>query len=1448
MATYNQDLIFTVLPNGQTTQTVNGTTGTYLKFSVAVSPRLSSDSSATTQLSSYPDWSAGAHTWPDTLTALVSSISLQLRIPSLHELPAVQTGDFLPDAQLFSTVLGATTPVTPYVYAGLENRKIRSAPVGDVVDHLGDLYGMFGATSPAEFPTYEALVPAAAFGALGFEQFYNPTLGGPHDPGILGIGPERKQILLDALETALAENHAIPYDLSAIANSLDPSVPGAKVSLAFLQHEQFLRRPIPNVTLERPEPPVFDFHQIVGAASSLPTVLRVLGLVLDFYAGPIGSLDGTGTAQLALDASGLHPGTSVVLPAVQCQVSSDGVFRAVPSAQADTTSRMLKIGDTSRYRIVRVDHDGAIVKTMQFADNVTRSREQGAKRTLTTPGRFALPALKSGGFAIARSGRAVQMAAILQRQTEVLQDGFFGTGSPPVLHEEDITRGYRFDVFDQQDRVWRSLMWRQGTITVDGAEPITVTEEDTVVPAPTTASTDPSDPGDLYLQETLTRWDGWSLAVPRPGTAFVDGGPAPTRPGSSGYHVTTDWQVPGSTASGAKETKAANPQRLPRLRFGDSYQLRARAVDLAGNSLDVAEANGVTDANTVTAPVRHVRFEPLAAPRALLVAARKRPPVLLPGDSEQVVVVRSENASNSGSGPLDNPSAARLLIPAPTSVFLAEQHKAFDTKDTGRPMDQSAELWGDLAGRAASDIREQGALYYPSELHGTGNPYHFPPFLPINYLPDYASHAALVRFLPPNQAKASVAALPYDVAGQGWPKLQAVRVVLARGAGPDWSVRQVTDPDDAGNVTAELDVVLGKGDMVTTLVNSKIDADTAGIMALAEIIETWCAEHGVDPTPAQKAILHGAHWMVTPWRALTFVHAVRTPLKRPRLFLKPQRTVLGQTNAVFNGLQVFGNGSVLMSRKSTARVDVDATWLMPVDDGTSADPVTPRQFSGHAFTIEFTRDGKGVDPTATGTRVNPIADAANFAAEHEFNDTRYRAVNYRGTATSFYVEYFRQVFDLSLPSGNPVTNLTAAPVVPGVPFEASTVRLTLRWTDTDGTARSRTLVPAPAGTAQTAPSPTPGDYIVIEDPNLATDPQHAVNGTVQMLKNAKITVPDTADVEFSYVGPTIHTYSDPVADHTTSKYMIVPNTKRPDAPSVRYVVPIYSRSAAPNKVTRKGGALRVYLDRPWWSSGGAERLGVLCWHMTNSSDVLPPSTTAPYVTVWGFDPVYKSSTSLPGQPTPACFPLMTAGNSSGILTIDESSDVVDVAGHDVGFDASRGLWYCDIRITGPDGKELKSYLPFIRLALARYQPHSIPNAHLSKVVVVDYAQLAPNRSVTMTGSGTAPRAVTVTGRAAVGTAHNPTTPSVMQVSVEARDTRIDDDALAWVPVAGQPVVKLATSVNNGDEVIWSGSVPLPSGAANRQLRLTFEEYERVSGGTQLGRLVFTESIPLDPSM
>lgn len=1457
-----QDILFTVLPFGQST--VTGTDGEqqhYLNFSVLVSPRLGSTATTAT-LAQYPDWAgipatatAPGRSWPDTVVALLPTVRLLLpAVQDAPRYPVAPIGAHRPDPARFAAVFPAQTPVTPYAYRGFQDRIIRSAPVAGTVDTIAALYGRFGLASPTAYPAYADLVAANAFGPIGFEQENTPlpTTGRPPGPGISGNGPSRKAALQAALERVLASSRALPQDLRPIAASLHaqfPDIPQAALvtSLAFLQYQRFLQRdlaPSNDLSPALP-PPELDFHQMVAATQSLPTLMRVLGLVLDLRAGPVPD------AVMALWQHGLRTPVQLVVPKDSFLLSTNtvaprtmallgpGVFRPAPQDQAasDVVERMLRLGDSGRYQVVRVDPDNAVVKAMQFADTVTRSRRQGAKLTSSTPDRYPLPALRTGGFAIARSGRAPQMADTLAHQTADLQAGYFGDGSvaPPPLYEEDLTRGYRLDVLDVADGVWRSLMWRQGSVTVDGSDPIAVLEEDTVVPAPTTAPRSGA-PDDLYLQETLTRWDGWSLAVPRLGRSFDGSGTGSSEPAqsSSGFKVITVWQVPGSSTGGGAETTDGNAGRLPRLRFGRSYRLRARAADLAGNSLPVAAAP-TADA-VVSAAQRHLRFEPVFAPRLLLVA----PP--LPGDSEEVVVIRSESGSTDGGAALDNGTAIRLVVPSPTSVALAEQHGGFDLGGTGRPMNQQA--YAALAARTAVTLDADGTLVDPDRPHGTANPYIYPAFLPINYLPEVLGRIALVRNLPVNADKQTVAQLPFDTSGKGWPRLQGCRIVLSRGS-TGWKTRTVTDPSDPSVVTTELDLTLATGDMVTALVNAHVDEAAANIMAVWEWIRQWAAATGQNPDPARQAILAGTHWMVTPWRRVRFVHAVRTPLAAPQLFLRPTKTAIGQTNAAFPGTTTAAAGSVLMNRKSTARIDVDGSWTMPIDTGSNADPVTPQEFRGHAFTIELARDGRGVDPTALGGSVVRVPNAENVAAIHEFGDTKFRAVTYRGTATSYYVEYFRE--QLTLPLGDhPVTALRSAPVTPGVAFEGGTVELTLTWTE-DGRPRSRRLVAAPPGTSVTTGAPTPGDYVVVEDPDLATDPAHATKGTVQILAHSAVSDAGLADatVVFSSVGPTIHTYSDPAADKTVR--LTVPNAARPDAPHVRYIVPIYHRTTTATGATRTGGAVRVYLERPWWSSGDGERLGVVCWHPGSGAGPLPPKDLAPYVTLWGFDPIFQSSRALPGQPTPACFPLATASSSNHSLTIEEGTRAVDVAGHPVGYDTDRKLWYCDIRVTGPDGKELASYMPFVRFALARYQPHSIPDAHLSKVVLADYAQLAPGRAVTVTGSGST-RTVTVAGygpTATDGDRH----PSRMVVLIEQRDTRIADDALAWQPVTDSigltNPVELSASISGNDHITWHGTIRLPRGDTARQpLRLTFEEYERIPGGAGGGRLVFTESLPL----
>src|SRR4029077_2213626 len=74
----------------------------------------------------------------------------------------------------------------------------------------------------------------------------------------------------------------------------------------------------------------------------------------------------------------------------------------------------------------------------------------------------------------------------------------------------------------------------------------------------------------------------------------------------------------------------------------------------------------------------------------------------------------------------------------------------------------------------------------------------------------------------------------------------------------------------------------------------------------------------------------------------------------------------------------------------------------------------------------------------------------------------------------------------------------------------------------------------------------------------------------------------------------------PASDFTRESVPVtldILNAARPAAPKVLYVVPTFGWSKRTEGTwsvsARRGGGLRVYLDRPWFSSGAGELLGVV---------------------------------------------------------------------------------------------------------------------------------------------------------------------------------------------------------------------------------------------------------------
>src|SRR5690242_14172147 len=126
------------------------------------------------------------------------------------------------------------------------------------------------------------------------------------------------------------------------------------------------------------------------------------------------------------------------------------------------------------------------------------------------------------------------------------------------------------------------------------------------------------------------------------------------------------------------------------------------------------------------------------------------------------------------------------------------------------------------------------------------------------------------------------------------------------------------------------------------------------------------------------------------------------------------------------------------------------------------------------------------------------------------------------------------------------------------------------------------------------------------------------------------------------------------------------------------------------------------------------------------------------------DPIFDGEPTL-AQTTPYFEHFRNAVATEVDLPLLETGEfTVAVAGHAVKFDgverthAGRKLWYCDIDIDAGN-----AYFPFIRLALARFQPNSVRGAHLSRVVLADFVQLTADRSASISFDGADATALTV---------------------------------------------------------------------------------------------------------
>jgi hypothetical protein len=235
---------------------------------------------------------------------------------------------------------------------------------------------------------------------------------------------------------------------------------------------------------------------------------------------------------------------------------------------------------------------------------------------------------------------------------------------------------------------------------------------------------------------------------------------------------------------------------------------------------------------------------------------------------------------------------------------------------------------------------------------------------------------------------------------------------------------------------------------------------------------------------------------------------------------------------------------------------------------------------------------------------------------------------------------------------------------------------------------------------------------------------------------------------------------------------------------------------------RSGGGVRVFLDRPWFTSGPGEQLGVVLAPAGEEIDDKVHSRL-------GVDPTWE------GTFTPTVDPLdptMFSGADVHIGARLENNTLVDVVGFIPTLDVERNQWYADVTLDM--AKLPATYWPFVRLALVRFQPDSVVRAAASKIVIAEYTQLLPDREFTAKVVGLNVE-VAVRGR-------GPRYPStnLMLIALEEATNLVPDD-LSWRPIGSATIDpdvgdsiearinQAVPPVLDGDGFRWEKTLPLP---------------------------------------
>jgi hypothetical protein len=1188
-----------------------------------------------------------------------------------------------------------------------------------------------------------------------------------------------------------------------------------------------------------------EFHALMGALTFHPTLLLSLGLTIEatvkFASVPADAILDLAVTQVWLADEVLPQGALTLVK----------VDRESGGPRSDSFEGNLGIAgatvDLKDFGLSQTDVDGGLEK---FQHGLTKVSAALAAGVAEADIQFNPGAQRTTGFSLLHKASA---------QYHRRRDAGAATGSN-TLWAEDLLAGFRPDmrILDVATgdrpcpRAWVSTVGRRidsarlSGQDIGGWFARLPQDEGMIAPVARVPRLNGQlDEDVIFAQEELVNFepDGWSPIIPRPGTP-----PGFDQAESGASFKNGDFSITYKTGRARSQ-----------IRFGCGVRMGLRPVYCDGLGPVLAdatsryEAGGTSTVGDGTEYLPILRAEPLAPPDVHLARALDRDNY--PGERGTRLLVATRTAGT------QKDETVRYVVPPRRSLEMAVLSGIFDSEGPrprfpasafkGIKLDNNggvpavpASLMNRILGH---DDKAQHETIFESDLFA-GAP-------TIPYLPDPAARRVIIALTRESDAALLyIHSFEYYDAQHQWPNSRVLKVVLKRVAG-ELPPREFTASLVKDVLTVELppamDLQLAlyheasleflKSSMVPKYIADHL-ADFAA-RNLDPKLPQACARHAPDRDSliqclagwdlAHRANLDHAipageraagvnlstFWMLNPPKTLSLVHAVDRPVHAayvstatdpdveaegitalPRTLSKLENELRLERYSE-GETQVHFAGDVYFHRPSTVRLDCRASWVDPVDDARKARPDT---LTGGAML--WSRDA--IQPFLKFPISIPATDANH--------NTVYR------------------------PDSRPQADIAVDNNL--MRFGSPRDRLE-REDNEDG------LGPSPVYDF--------GDT-------------KARRVTVQLLAHGRFS-DDFIEKAQPVAGPSVD--------------LIVPSTRAPQPPDVDYIIPLLHWKTGHGEVSsiREGGWFRIWLQRGWYSSGIDEQLALVCWPTTTfaplkraevfswrapaPSVTTPPDPIEQIITRWGSDPLWYEDRALDTLPAwafsnrnagdPPLVDLRRQVDPTGKANYDPQETRATVALYNPKFDSLRGRWHVDIHID-PAG----SYFPFLRLALARYQPHALAGLELSQIAATEFTQLLPTRSASVTVLHEAGGRVTVTLTVA-GTRLKPddahksdsrANETWFVVTLEERETRLftsndqtqnafvgnapDSRTGDWLPAPEMDGVRM-----EGAADVQQARIPFHP-ESGRQYSLFIEEREPTltAPESKVGRLVYSDRL------